>query len=261
MAHQAGSSYTLLGTCLLLLAACSGEGPRPEAGETPAGAGGDLQQLLSRPVADPEALVQVEIRPTRLATRSAVRDTDTGWQAFNLPLLDALAYAFETRRSRIVVEGDLPEGGFDFTFAAPGGSAVVRPLARRALQAAFDLEVGMEERAIDVYVLERDPAVASAVDLPGAGAHEGGLRSSEGSLEGRGITSTRLVQALEQPLDRPVLDETGLEETFDVALAWEPGDVGSLQRALRERLGLRARPATREIEVLVVRRRSAPGDG
>jgi uncharacterized protein (TIGR03435 family) len=70
------------------------------------------------------------------------------------------------------------------------------------------------------------------------------------------MTIISLTGPLQSTLGKPVVDETGLTERFDMQLKWDheaPDPAATLVRAVREQLGLEVTPARREIEVLVLR--------
>ena len=54
-------------------------------------------------------------------------------------------------------------------------------------------------------------------------------------------------------LDRPVLDFTGMEGTFDLTLDWEQDQL-SIYAAIQEQLGLKLEPRKVKLDVLVVDR-------
>jgi uncharacterized protein (TIGR03435 family) len=87
-------------------------------------------------------------------------------------------------------------------------------------------------------------------------------------LLGQGSTMQALALALRRPSGRTVVDQTGIDGTFDFTLTWSPdtnvrsvdggevADAGangpSIFTALQEQLGLRLEPRKRQIEQLVV---------
>src|SRR5262249_45011467 len=56
---------------------------------------------------------------------------------------------------------------------------------------------------------------------------------------------------LELLFEKPVIDQTGLTQKFDIDLKWE-GDLEALKRALHDQLGLELVPANQPVEILVV---------
>jgi uncharacterized protein (TIGR03435 family) len=116
------------------------------------------------------------------------------------------------------------------------------------------------------------PSSTSGVQLQeipcgSAGATRAGA-SNRAQLGGRSVTIGKIAGLLTNPftgVDRPVLDRTGLAGTFDFSLEWSPApdlaqppspqldDTGpTFLEALQEQLGLRLKPATGPVKVLVV---------
>jgi uncharacterized protein (TIGR03435 family) len=89
-----------------------------------------------------------------------------------------------------------------------------------------------------------------------------------GRLGGRDVTMGRIAGFLKNPftgVDRPVVDRTGLTGTFDFSLEWSPEpdaarppgsqseDTGpAFLEALQEQLGLKLKPTTGPVDVLVI---------
>ncbi len=70
-------------------------------------------------------------------------------------------------------------------------------------------------------------------------------------------TYVLLSNTLENLLDRPVIDETGLTGRFDIFVSWDEPDEGhpdreGLKKALTEQLGIELVPDKRPLERLVV---------
>ena len=61
-----------------------------------------------------------------------------------------------------------------------------------------------------------------------------------------------LAQNLELRLDRPVVDETGLDDGYDIELEWTGKAPEDLVKAVQDQLGLRLKPAKRQVELLVI---------
>ena len=160
-------------------------------------------------------------------------------------------------------------------------------LMRHGIEAYFGVTVQREDRPMDVYVLtapdRRHPAIKEAGDSDGGGfvgsswmefsladlggepptaeslaarfrslasGHEAMLAASIGAASMSNGSMAMLCGTLEQALDRPVVDETGLAGRYDIALSSGPGD---LAERLRDELGLTLTPARRSVTWLTVR--------
>ena len=87
------------------------------------------------------------------------------------------------------------------------------------------------------------------------------------SLGGRQSLSTTLADGLSSRVDRIVVDQTGLQGTYDIDLRWSPesSDAGdspgpSIFGAVQEQLGLRLEPTRGPVEVLVIDRVKKPSE-
>jgi len=83
----------------------------------------------------------------------------------------------------------------------------------------------------------------------------GGWKRGTASIRGMSATSTvaQLCEMLEATLDRPVIDETNLDGTYDLNIRTQAETGEQFLHALCDRLGLAATPARRNVTMLVVR--------
>ena len=204
----------------------------------------------------PEPLVRFMVRPSRSSVAGTQSGSDVArgnsrYRAVGIEARLVLMNAFGVSRSRMVLEGELPEGVFDVVMETSGYVERQPDLLQKALEAAFQVEARWEKREVDVFRLVRVEAHA-----PGLVAVAGGSFSSSGrwgSLAGTSLTADQLASAIEARLDRPVLDATGLSGHYDVNLTWDPEVSADLERVLREYLGLALEEDRATVEVLVVR--------
>jgi uncharacterized protein (TIGR03435 family) len=83
----------------------------------------------------------------------------------------------------------------------------------------------------------------------------GGWKRGTASIRGMSAASTvvELCEMLEATLDRPVIDETHLDGTYDLNIRTQAESGEQFLHALCDRLGLAATPARRNVTMLVVR--------
>ncbi len=159
--------------------------------------------------------------------------------------------AFGVSRSRMVLEGELPEGVFDVVMETSGYVERQPDLLQKALEAAFQVEARWEKREVDVFRLVRvDGQAPGLVEVPEGNASSSGRR---GSLTGVSLPPDLLARAIEARVDRPVLDATGLDGHYAVNLTWDPEVPDDLERVLRDQLGMALEEGRATVEVLVVR--------
>jgi uncharacterized protein (TIGR03435 family) len=137
----------------------------------------------------------------------------------------------------------------------PSGYAPIREMMRSLLEDRFKLAVHWETRQRPVYelVLARGGLKMKQADKPGY------LRFDPGLLASSGATAATLAMMLEGPLDRLVIDKTGIAGLYEFRLEWTPDDTpadvatgASIFTAIQEQLGLRLQPATGPVETLVI---------
>ncbi len=143
-----------------------------------------------------------------------------------------------------------------------------RMLERRAmfqqfLASRFKLAVHWETRELPVYTLvvaKGGPKLHATTAATGFGTSAG-----EGRLKATAITMEYLAQTLTQELEselgRVVVDKTGLNGSYDLALKWTPADGASgdaadagpsFFTALQEQAGLKLESAKGPVQVLVI---------
>ena len=111
-----------------------------------------------------------------------------------------------------------------------------------------------ETRAVGAYALvaaKGGPKPEKAQD------GESSTNNSRGFIDARVITMPRFAEVLSRQLDYPVVDQTGLQGSFNVKLEWSPGPVAatdskpSIFTAIQQ-LGLRLQARKLPVEVLVI---------
>lgn len=197
------------------------------------------------------------------------------WTALGFELRAVIAKAYEFDESRIDLPASLDNGErYDFELLLPQEETweTIASLVRDAIQKHFRLVIARETRHLDVYVLTAPQGAGP--DLRDAGPVGGGFlgtssvwRSSDGTpptpedmrkipirhLSGSGMDIAELCSALERHLDRLVVDETGLEGSFDFRVSSNGDTKEDFFRALHENLGLVATPGQRDVAMLVAR--------
>jgi uncharacterized protein (TIGR03435 family) len=166
-----------------------------------------------------------------------------------LPLRDYIASAYQLRNFQIDGPEWLTKTKFDIAATLPAGATQrdVPAMLQALLADRFALKAHRESREFPVYVLEvasgglklarskTDPAAApvTGVAVQAAGSNRGlaidlGGGSSysfaAGKFEGRKLTLSRLAEALNNFVERPVVDQTKTEGEFDLSFDVTPED-------------------------------------
>jgi len=139
---------------------------------------------------------------------------------------------------------------------------------RQLLVERFHVVMHKEQKVLSVY------AVQKAVDAPKLKKSAGNDRGipvvgydPRGELQVGNATMANFAGFLQRfVLDRPAVDQTGIEGKFDLVLRWTPDDVRGtdagaepgLFTAMKEQLGLKLQATKAGVEVFVVDRAERP---
>lgn len=196
---------------------------------------------------------QVRILPSKFPNGLSSVSKDDKVLGLGYPVENMLLTAFRQRSpSRMISQSKLPEGKFDFIANLPQNSLEG---LQRELQHKFGLSASLQTRETNVLRLTvKQPGAAG---LRPASARGGSASSGPGEFSCVNQPISCLVWSLENVLNQPVIDETGLTEQYDIDLSWDKSAPGtpladSLQQALLEELGLELTAAKQPVEMLVV---------
>jgi uncharacterized protein (TIGR03435 family) len=160
----------------------------------------------------------------------------------NVSLKDVLAQAYKVKRYQISGPAWIETERFDIIAKLPDGASreQVPAMLQNLLAERFKMAVHRDKKELPVYALvpgkggpklkkNEDP---TPVPPPGLGGkpdmvmRKGGIRmSSNGHMEANGITLASFSDMLSNMLDRPVVDMTGIEGEYDIALDVSPEDL------------------------------------
>ena len=200
-------------------------------------------------------------------------------QGFTLKGLIAYAYNLDNRQ---IVGG--PKWSDSEKYDVVGKPEKTGPLnpevgklmLQRLLSERFQLKIHRDTREMPVYVMT---VAAGGLKMKprseGDGGAPGGMPIEGARIPGRNTTIQFLAYGLQQLLDRPVLDETGVSGGFDFDLSWRPDptqfqgrgdqvpsnpDDPDLFTALKQQLGLKLEPQKAPAPVIVVDSAEKPSD-
>ena len=212
---------------------------------------GEMGQALA------DTLFELSIRPagpvavTRYSP-GAIVSKDGRFEGYGLTVRRLLAMAYGLPEERVVSPSWCGESRYDVVLATPllDYPTERRRLIRQVLTETFRVEVNREHRPMKVYVLQKalermpvmEPSEFSSRLLSGK---RGNFKVTGGELRD-------LALLLQRELNRPVLDETGLEGRYDFELHWDIRNPISVLDFVRDNLGLELRPQVREMEHLIV---------
>jgi uncharacterized protein (TIGR03435 family) len=130
------------------------------------------------------------------------------------------------------------------------------------LSERFKLTFHREEKVLPVYalVVAKDGPKLTPIKNDGHSSSN----SNRGHLSVQAGSSMQIADALSHPLDRPVIDKTGLSGVYKCELEWTPDDNQatpanqasdsgpSIFTAVQEQLGLKLVPQKAPVEILVI---------
>lgn len=148
-------------------------------------------------------------------------------------------------------------------------AARLRTATQTLLADRFQLLVRNETKPLSGYSLV---TAKSGFQLkPVDGSQGSSIKTGRGTMTAKGVSMERLASILATQLDRPVVDATGIEGTYDLTLEWSP-DEGpeaasdekplrpSIFTAVQEMLGLRLESQKVPVTILIVERAEKPGE-
>jgi uncharacterized protein (TIGR03435 family) len=171
----------------------------------------------------------------------------------NQPVVSILTWAYDVpNQRRMILNTALPEGEYDVLANLPSESRLGMQLA---LRDKFGLVGRWEKR--DVEVLRLKLARSTAPGLRRSVHNRSPTASYYGYIAGVGKPISSLVEALEEVMDRPILNETGLWHHYDFVLEWNGHglrhpDPEDFNQVLLDQLGLELVPGWEPLPMLVV---------
>ena len=206
-------------------------------------------------------------------TEESIASTPGSLIMKNVTLRSCLKWAYGLRDFQVSGgPGWVSSARYDISAKAgqPVGDAELRKMLRSLLAERFQLTVREESKELPVYalvVLRVKPELKRSSGTEPAG----GMRPGNGALEFRNTSMALFAERLANrplKLDRPVLDETGLEGGYDFSLkfadsmdtlkaALEDIDRGtgqSIANVIQEQLGLKLNARKAPLPALVIER-------
>jgi uncharacterized protein (TIGR03435 family) len=241
-------------------------------------------------VAVPGTFAQIHIVASGNEDAGEVRLGDHFWTSASATLSSVLQTLCECEPNRLEIEKGLDEVRHNYVMETAGLSgAAKQTLLLEIIKAHFKIAISRERRAMEVYVLESPDGPgpdlqrsATVQDYGGGGAgitasqfgfevqseesavtsgadrrmvfervfKAGPIVPNEMSFSG---TMNELANFLEAVLGKPVVNESGIQETYDIRVSG-PQPSEAFFEQLRTRFGLALTEAVREVEVVVVKR-------
>jgi uncharacterized protein (TIGR03435 family) len=183
---------------------------------------------------------------------SMVQHPPTGTDILGADADYLLTDAYSPTTNRLVLACTLPDGRYDLRTEFTGvPDSVTSSVIREAILAGLHLEVQPKTVTKSAYILRAtdaskkllSPSVSKATQI--RGYFNGSLRMMNGTMDD-------LAYELATGLENPVINDTGLDGHFDVQLKFTERDIGSINAALKDALGLELVQGDQESSITVL---------
>jgi uncharacterized protein (TIGR03435 family) len=173
----------------------------------------------------------------------------SGIHANGITLKAALATAYDVPAVRIIAPGWLTQTRYSIKAdVGANASDKFRSVLQEELKNRLGLESHFEVRPFDVFVL----TAKGAPRLERSAGSRARTWIQKTDVQMQDVSMKGVVSALQSILGKPVIDETGLTETYNIQFEWRENRVESVTAVLRDRFGLQLTAANRQMEALVV---------
>ncbi|HLK68919.1 MAG TPA: TIGR03435 family protein [Bryobacteraceae bacterium] len=209
---------------------------------------------------------EVHIWPSGSAqTAPSVTQSGNYWVARGWDLKNVIAETWHVDGDRIEMPESLNNGKhYDLAMVLPQAEdrQTIYGYVRQAVQNQFHLRIHTEPRTKDVYLLTVPNGLSPAAKLAPPASNrdvDSTLRVTDDSVSALGASMDDFCHVLERLLGRMVIDETKLDQRFDIEVRGDGHGRQALISMLRDRLGMVLTPEIRTVEMLVVQSEGSAG--
>ena len=184
--------------------------------------------------------------------RSNVNHPPTGTDSLGEGAEGLFLDTFDAFENRYVLRDSPPEGLYDLRVNFVDVPKSVRDSAiQQAVLAALHLQIQPKTITKTAYILRATDASKKLLS-PSASTHKVKRGFWHGIYILMNGTMDDLAYALATGLENPVVNETGIDGTFDARFTITGNDIDKLNAALRDKLGLELVPGNREMSITVL---------
>ena len=159
---------------------------------------------------------------------------------------------FNVFGNRYVLKDPLPEGRYDVRVnSVDVPQTMIDSVVQQAVLAALRLQIQSKTLTRPAYILRATDASKKLLS-PSASTHAVKRGYWHGNFILMNGTMDDLAYVLATGLENPVLNETGIDGTYDARFKVAGGDVDSLNAILKETLGLELVPGNQEMSITVL---------
>ena len=185
------------------------------------------------------------------AKLTRVNHLPTGTDLLGVDADSLVGEAFDIFADRYVLVGTLPDGLYDLRMNfADVPNSVITSVVREAVLSALHLQVQQKTVTRSAYIL-RATGASKKLLSPSASTHKVKRGHWHGTYILMNGTMDDLAYVLATGLENPVINETGIEGTFDARFKVAGGDVDSLNAILKNSLGLELVQGNQEKSITV----------
>jgi thiol-disulfide isomerase/thioredoxin len=186
------------------------------------------------------------------AKMALVKHPPTGWDLLGEDADGLMTDVFNVFGNRYVLKDPLPEGRYDLRVnSVDVPQAAIDSVVQQAVLGALHVQIQPKTLTRPAYILRATDASKKLLG-PSASTHT----VKRGYWHGKFIlmngTMDDLAYALATGLENPVVNETGIDGTYDARFEVVGGDVDSLNAILKETLGLELVPGNQEMSITVL---------
>jgi uncharacterized protein (TIGR03435 family) len=176
----------------------------------------------------------------------------TGWDLLGESADGLMTDVFNVFGNRYVLKDPLPEGRYDVRVnSGDAPQAVIDSVVQQAVLAALHLQIQSKTLTGPAYILRATDANKKLLS-PSASTHAVKRGYWHGNFLLMNGTMDDLAYVLATGLENPVLNETGIDGTYDARFKVAGGDVDILNAILKETLGLELVPGNQEMSITVL---------
>jgi uncharacterized protein (TIGR03435 family) len=210
---------------------------------------------------------QIVIVPTKFSADGQwCSDGSRGAMGIAQPLKEIIQIAYDKDKLRTVINCDLPTEKYDFIAKLVGPqerhkntpvNENWRAEFQKIITKKFGIKGRLAMRETEVLVLKASNTGVRGFKISHTMPNGHAMADDPGNISCFEQPASTLVGILEHEFQIPIVDQTGLTETYDYALKWNEPDrkqpnLDGLKQALLAQLGLELVPSRDPIEMLVV---------
>ncbi|MGD0445746.1 MAG: redoxin domain-containing protein [Edaphobacter sp.] len=175
----------------------------------------------------------------------------TGWDLLGEDADGLMTDVFNVFGNRYVLKDPLPAGRYDVRVnSVDVPQTVIDSVVQQAVLAALHLQIESRTVTKPAYILRATDASKKLLS-PSASTHAVKRGYWHGTFILMNGTMDDLAYLLATGLETPVINETGIDGTYDARFKVAGGDVDSLNTVLKATLGLELAPGDQELPITV----------